>query len=191
MSLGKKPLPRAELTANLASYRACISAAFRLAVTLQYASAVDAVYHIGPVCFWAYAEMSCGFIVVCIPCVPKIFVDTGAWPKLKSTFGMSSSSRGASGATPKIHTGHSSATRSKNMRSANDSYLELDDNEMKNLGSSESAEYLRAPQATLENGIVRTTQINVTHDMDGHSEETLRDAHMRDPRMGGRRTDWR
>ena len=46
-----------------------------------------------------------------------------------------------------MHTGSSSAVRSKamrsaNMRSANDSYLEIDDTELKNLGQSESAEHL-------------------------------------------------
>ncbi|SPO01627.1 related to integral membrane protein PTH11 [Cephalotrichum gorgonifer] len=161
---------------------ACVSAAFRLAVTIDYADAVDSIYNIGPVCFWAFAEMTCGFIVVCVPCIPKILIESGTWRKMKRGLGMSTTA-GGSGATPK-HTGNSSAVRSKNLRSANDSYQELDDHtEMKNLGSSESAEYLHTPRARLENGIVRTTQVAVTHDSDVNSEETMRYTTARDPRM--------
>ena len=54
-----------------------MAAAFRLAVTVQYAGAIDPVFHVGPVCLWAYAEMTCGFIVICVPCVPKILHDSG------------------------------------------------------------------------------------------------------------------
>ena len=61
------------------------------------------------------------------------------------------------------------------MRSANDSYLEIHDTEMKNL-TSESAEHLRSPYATNPgHGIVRTTQVMVTHESDMSNDEAMRD----------------
>ncbi|KAF6834746.1 60s ribosomal protein l36 [Colletotrichum musicola] len=150
---------------------ACVSAAFRLAVTIQYASAEDAIYHIGPVCFWAYAEMTCGFIVVCLPCVPKIVMESGLWRRLRKGLGLkvtgvtggATGGSGASGATPKNRT-LSGTWKSKNTCSANDSYLEIDDTELKTFGY-ESTEHLRestVPAGQLDKGIVRTTEVLVT-----------------------------
>ncbi|KAF9872899.1 hypothetical protein CkaCkLH20_09762 [Colletotrichum karsti] len=152
---------------------ACVSAAFRLAVTVSYAEAADTIYHIGPVCFWAFAEMTCGFIVVCLPCAPKILLESGVWRKMKKGLGMSvtAGATGASGTgmTPKNRSG-SSAMRSKNMRPAGNSYLEIDDTEMKTF-QSESTEHLREdPRANkLDQGIVRTTQVTVTQNSDTSS----------------------
>jgi hypothetical protein len=156
----------------ISGYRACVSAAFRLAVTVQYAEAVDSIYNIGPVCFWAYAEMTCGFIVVCVPCVPKILLESGVWRKVKKGLGMSVTEGAPSNS--KNPTG-GSTLRSKNMRSVNNSYLEIDDDtELKNL-SSESTEHLRDPYSTRrEKGIVRTTQVTVTQNAElSTSNETV------------------
>lgn len=46
-------------------HSACISAAFRLATTVAYGEAADAIYALGPLVFWATAEMTCGFFVCC------------------------------------------------------------------------------------------------------------------------------
>ncbi|RYP77654.1 hypothetical protein DL771_001022 [Monosporascus sp. 5C6A] len=138
---------------------ACVSAAFRLAVTVQYAEAEDAIYSIGPVCFWASADMTCVFIVVCAIGVPKTLFESGVWRKVKKGRGLSVT--GGTSVTPKNRAG-SRATRSKNMRSVKNSYLEIDDTELKTLHS-ESTEHLREPPAKLDEGIVRTTKVTVTH----------------------------
>ena len=127
--------------------------------------------------------MTCGFIVICIPCVPKILLESGAWRKLKRGLGMSVTT-GPTGSTPKMYTGNSSAVRSKgmrsaNMRSANDSYLEIEETEMKGLGGSESAEHLRAEHG---DGIVRTMQVMVSHD----SPDVSGDERMRYPQANWR-----
>lgn len=142
------------------STRACVSATFRLAVTVQYAEALDAIYHIGPVCFWAYAEMTCGFVVVCVPCVPKILTETGVWRKMKKGLGMSVTTAKQS------QTDASNTPRSKNMRSANKSYLEIEDDiELDGL-KTESTEHLRQPYVTSsDKDIVCTTQVTVTQDL--------------------------
>ncbi|KAM0426271.1 hypothetical protein ACHAPT_008311 [Fusarium lateritium] len=138
---------------------ACVSAAFRLAGTVQYAEAADAIYNIGPVCFWAYAEMTCGFVVVCVPCVPKILMESGVWRKMKKGVGLS-----VTGVTSKNQT---SATTggSQNIRSVHNSYTEIDETELKDFRS-ESTEHLRYPPAKVGKGIKRTTQVTVTQNSD-------------------------
>lgn len=122
--------------------------------------------------------MSCGFVVVCIPCVPKILLESGVLRKLKKGVGMSVTT-GATGGVTSKQTISSSGMRSKTMRSADDSYLEIHDTEMKNLGASESAEHLRSPYADHPGvGIVRTTQVIVTHDSDMSNDEGMRDSRM-------------
>lgn len=65
------------------NYSACISAAFRLATTVAYGEAADAIYALGPLVFWATAEMTCGFFVCCSKsplqtrnCAPPVFYTT-------------------------------------------------------------------------------------------------------------------
>lgn len=117
--------------------------------------------------------MTCGFIVVCIPCVPKILLESGVWRKMKKNVGMSVT--GPTGMNSKMQTGATSGMRSNNMRSANDSYLEIDDTEMKNLNKSESAEHLRSPYGATSpgDGIVRTTQVMISHDSDMSNDERM------------------
>ena len=111
--------------------------------------------------------MTCGFIVVCVPCVPKILLESGVWRKVKNGLGMNVTTTG----NTKNPTS-ASALRSKNMRSVNKSYLEIDDTELKNFNS-ESTEHLRDPyiNAKPEKGIVRTTQVTVTQDSDSNSND--------------------
>lgn len=52
-------------------HRACVSAAFRLATTVAYGEAADAIYALGPLVFWATAEMTCGFFVCCSKYFPE------------------------------------------------------------------------------------------------------------------------
>jgi hypothetical protein len=115
--------------------------------------------------------MTCGFIVVCVPCVPKILMESGVWRRMKKTFGMNVSSGGTPGNT--IGQSGASALRSKNMRSVNKSYLEIDDTELATMGS-ESTEHLRDPYVNVEKGIVRTTEVKVTQNLDNtNSNETM------------------
>lgn len=140
---------------------ACIAAGFRLANSVVYIEAADLSYQVGPVALWAYAEMTCGFIVICIPCVPRILLESGAWRRFRKSAGMKVTT-GRTGASSKAN----SAMRSKNMRSQGDSYLELDDHELKAMGS-ESTEHLRDTKYGQQGaGIVRTTQVTITQGSD-------------------------
>ncbi|RSM00803.1 hypothetical protein CEP52_008889 [Fusarium oligoseptatum] len=136
---------------------ACISAAFRLASTVAYGDSPDGVYNLGPLIFWATAEMTCGFFIVCVPCVPKILRESGVLAKIKKAIGM--------------------ATRSKSTnqkeRPIRNAYYKLDEDgvPMKDMNrdGSESTEHLHDGPQSDSPGITRTTQIIVS--------ETARGAH--------------
>lgn len=143
-----------------------MSAAFRLTVTIFYDDATDTVYTIGPVIFWAFAEMTCGFVVICMPAVPKLLMDTGIGKKIKksikSCLGMKNTTTSA---TNPIAT-FGSQPISKRQNTSN-SYRKMDEFDMPledlKLSASESTEYLRnGHHKTNSTSIVRTTEITVT-----------------------------
>ncbi|KAJ5375606.1 Serine hydrolase FSH [Penicillium concentricum] len=117
---------------------ACISAVFRLETTIMHGKSADAVWTLPPLAFWATAEMTCGFFIVSLPCIPKIMMETGAGTKIKSIFGMSSLGNSSKRNWESEGTGQSS-NQSKLARSTTDNtYYKLD-----TLKSSESTEYLQ------------------------------------------------
>lgn len=46
------------------------------------------MYYIGPLLFWACAEMTCGFFVLCAPSLPRLIQDSGCWRGIKRAFGV-------------------------------------------------------------------------------------------------------
>ncbi|PLN82690.1 hypothetical protein BDW42DRAFT_166408 [Aspergillus taichungensis] len=141
---------------------ACVSAAFRLSTTITHGRAADAVWTLPPLVFWATAEMTCGFFVVCLPCIPKILKETGVSKKIARVFGMRVSTTGVTDDQRKFKsygTGNSSANHSRIPGStAASAYYKLD-----NLKSSESTEHLQGDPYN-NPGIMRTTKITVTQD---------------------------
>lgn len=47
------------------------------------------MYVIGPLLFWADAEVTCGFFIFCIPCLPKLIKESSLPHTLKSMLGLS------------------------------------------------------------------------------------------------------
>ncbi|KAI1105775.1 hypothetical protein F4804DRAFT_331024 [Jackrogersella minutella] len=141
---------------------ACISAAFRLGVTVTYATETDTTFTFGPVIFWAFAEMTCGFIIACLPSTPKILKDHGVLHKMKramrSVVGMKNSTLKS---TNKVTA--SSTTNPSN------TYRKIDEYgvPMKDLKSSESTEQLRDDSAKYDHGIVRTTHVTIKQEYVG------------------------
>lgn len=41
------------------------------------------MYFIAPLLFWACAEMTCGFFILSVPCIPKVMSESGVSPRLK------------------------------------------------------------------------------------------------------------
>ncbi|KAI1448855.1 hypothetical protein F5Y02DRAFT_283264 [Annulohypoxylon stygium] len=141
---------------------ACISAAFRLGVTVTYATETDTTYTFGPVIFWAFAEMTCGFIIACLPSTPKILKDHGVLHKMKrvvkSFVGLKNSTLRSTKPTTGTGTNPNSST-----------YRKIDEYgvQMKDLKNSESTEQLRDDSSKFDQGIVRTTRVTIKQEYVG------------------------
>ncbi|KAJ6096042.1 hypothetical protein N7486_006788 [Penicillium sp. IBT 16267x] len=66
-----------------------VAASFRLAHTVSYAESEDIIYIIGPILFWACAEMTCGFLIFSMPCLSKLIMESGRPGRVKSSLGFS------------------------------------------------------------------------------------------------------
>ncbi|KAI9373557.1 hypothetical protein BJX61DRAFT_502193 [Aspergillus egyptiacus] len=134
---------------------ACISAAFRCAVTVAHGRSADSVYTLGPLAFWAMAEMTCGFFIICLPCIPKIVKETGIVGHLKKM------TKGGSrkNTYPKYELGSDHYPPSQR---ANFSKLGEDGVRMESLEASESTERLHDSAYNL--AITRITQFTVTEE---------------------------
>ncbi|KAL3477400.1 hypothetical protein BJX99DRAFT_226215 [Aspergillus californicus] len=128
---------------------ACVSAAFRCAVTVAHGRSADSVYTLGPLAFWAMAEMTCGFFIICMPCIPKVVNETGILRHIKK---MSK----ASGPKPyersyKLGTDSYVSGNRAGLYRVNDGAVQI-----KSLEVSESTERLHDAPRSLE--ITRTTK---------------------------------
>ncbi|KAI1429031.1 hypothetical protein F5Y12DRAFT_799177 [Xylaria sp. FL1777] len=63
---------------------ACLSAGVRLHVTLVYYGSEDVVFTESGMYLWALVEMTCLFLVFCVPSIPRVFVDKGIKVRIKS-----------------------------------------------------------------------------------------------------------
>ncbi|KAF7538493.1 hypothetical protein G7054_g2885 [Neopestalotiopsis clavispora] len=64
---------------------ACVGATVRLSTTITFAHESDTMYYIGPLLFWACAEMTIGFFILCVPCLPKVLHESGISRAIRST----------------------------------------------------------------------------------------------------------
>ncbi|KAL6401086.1 60s ribosomal protein l36 [Ilyonectria robusta] len=124
------------------------------------------MYFIGPLLFWACAEMTCGFFILSMPCLPKIIAESGLPRKLKDALGISFKSNSASHTNSKY--GQRSGSRQLSKTGiTSDSYYNIEENAtpMSNLNRSESQERLRDSRyvrdAKKSVHVTRTTQITV------------------------------
>lgn len=148
------------------------------------------MFALGPLVFWATAEMACGFFIICVPCMPKILQQTGVLRRIKRALGMptggpTGDSGGAAGGY-RVG-GGSGGARSRGPGGSSisgtgpDSYYKLEEDggiaagavAMGDLKASESTEHLRdnpgkpagtAPVPVAAATITRTTHIAVTED---------------------------
>lgn len=124
------------------------------------------MYFLGPLLFWACAEMTCGFFILSMPCLPKIIAESGLPRKLKDALGISFKSNSASHTNSKYGQRSGSRQRSKTGITS-DSYYNIEENStpMSNLNRSESQERLRDSRyvrdAKKSVHVTRTTQITV------------------------------
>lgn len=153
-----------------------------MATTVAYGEAADAVYALGPLVFWATAEMTCGFFVCCMPCIPKILRDTGVLRNVKRAFGMQTTKKGTNSKLDQYST---SMSHGKSVTNTTNAYYKLDEDGIP-MGDvkSESTEHLNNDK--LNTGITRTTRITITQDNRSVSETGSNDM----PMPGPGRSEW-
>ena len=70
---------------------ACISSILRTYYTWKIAGSADISYNMVPVGLWATAELATGFIISCLPVIPKFFQHM--WPKVSRALSVLSNFR--------------------------------------------------------------------------------------------------
>ncbi|SCO54175.1 related to integral membrane protein PTH11 [Fusarium fujikuroi] len=68
---------------------ACIAACFRLSHTVTFSREADRMYYIGSLLFWAWAEMTAGFFILSVPCLPKFVKESRLPTPCKAFLGLS------------------------------------------------------------------------------------------------------
>lgn len=109
------------------------------------------MYYIGPLLFWAWAEMTAGFFILSVPCLPRLLAEAPLPLSVKIAFGLSRDSKPSKSDPGQIVTIGGSGGNSKKRRGPNyletTSYEELDEfnNTTRRAHKSESQESLNVP----------------------------------------------
>ncbi|KAK1254816.1 hypothetical protein MKX08_008811 [Trichoderma sp. CBMAI-0020] len=138
---------------------AIVAASFRVDVTVKHGNSPDSIYTLGPIVFWASAEMTCGFFILCVPCIPKIIQEAGIIPAIKKGTGILHSG----GRSNQVSSGYGrGGGTTKTSVSANKDYYQLEEEGMNMKNLSESTEHLH--HGSHAPAITRTTRVTVTND---------------------------
>lgn len=137
------------------------------------------MYYIGPLLFWACAEMTCGFFILSVPCLPKIAKESSLPRAIKRALGLSvKSTTGPSNGTPSGSGSHHLSRPSKSGIAAADSYYKIREDGVM-LGDVERSESQEGLRGEYERGeaakggavrVTRTTHISVTTDAQSVSD---------------------
>jgi hypothetical protein len=175
---------------------ACTSAAFRLAVTVYYSSVSDVVYSVASVILWAFAEMTCGFLVLGLPIAPKFFVETGIISSIKASVQSWSGtpSNSSKGGSNFLGSQGTMSSKTSNLAKAYQK-LDADGVPLKSLKGSrtESTEELRDPYTGKPDAsIVRTTRVVTKEEFteDSRSEQLQAQLDRQHPWRGKSESDW-
>ncbi|GAD94409.1 hypothetical protein NECHADRAFT_85215 [Paecilomyces variotii No. 5] len=156
---------------------ASIAACFRLADTVTFAKEADTMYSIGPLLFWACAEMTCGFFILSVPCIPKLIVESGLSRRIKAYLGVSNLSRDAS-STNGPHSRSHKLSKSERSREFHNITRETNVHNPKS-ERSESQERLRDGYLELGKSDVRVTRtMEITVTSDPHSSSDIEESAM-------------
>lgn len=124
------------------------------------------MYYIGPLLFWACAEMTCGFFIFSVPCLSRVIAESGLSRKVKSTLGISAEST-----SPSNENWTSSRSRNKPLETSNEG-----DIPMGNTTDSESQVHLCDDSYDHHPwGVKRTMDIDITVATESHPSGLLND----------------
>ncbi|KAI6080682.1 hypothetical protein F4821DRAFT_250997 [Hypoxylon rubiginosum] len=137
---------------------ACISAACRLDASIKYTRSTDSLYDGAVLSLWAISEMTCGFLVLCIPTFPRAFSGPGllsqftdlikTWSRLPSRW----TTQGSNQSWP------SDVNAGK--RNSTSDYRQVDDHVP--LSDMSNKNHWRFESESNRSGVLRTTQFTAT-----------------------------
>ncbi|RYP85595.1 hypothetical protein DL769_000936 [Monosporascus sp. CRB-8-3] len=144
---------------------ATISAACRLAATVNYLLSPDSTYLVTGMALWCIAEQTTAILVFCIPALPKMFRDAALLSKIRSSFRTWSglSTRRSGKDEPSSWAADSGHQLPNYRKIVDENGVPLDNLESRAARAFSSAEQLRAPHgdvpkaAVYPEGIIRTT----------------------------------
>lgn len=141
------------------------------------------MYFIAPLLFWACSEMTCGFFILCVPCLPVILKESRVLRKILSALGITMGSSAKPSNSDLVTFGGSgpaSNKKSKGVKSMTDTYFKIDEEDgglpMGDLEATESQERLHREQNDKGQHITRTTQVTVSSDSRTDSTEPVDDS---------------
>ncbi|KAI1653020.1 hypothetical protein F4813DRAFT_376315 [Daldinia decipiens] len=151
---------------------ACISAIFRVSTQVAIVSEADAIFQFAPVMFWAFAELTCGFIIACMPSTPKILKDHGVLDKMRRAM---RSFVGLKNTHLRSMTKPTASSTVDHTHTHTNTYRKIDEYgvPMKDLQPSESTEQLRDDK--FDQGILRTTRVTVKQEYVGDAKGNTMD----------------
>ncbi|KAI5211442.1 hypothetical protein E4T38_01396 [Aureobasidium subglaciale] len=161
---------------------ACIAASIRLSTTITFSHEADRMYFIGPLLFWACAEMTCGFFILSVPCMPSMVKHSGLPGLIDSFRSQGSKFYSSSSSNLRNAVSHTSDLPSRKTsrglpRSA-DYYHNIDEEHgtmsLQALGRSKSQTNLRVAHGQHDCGVKCTTSTTVTSiPASGHRADEL------------------
>lgn len=128
------------------------------------------MFFIGPLLFWACGEMTCGFFILCVPCLASVIKESGLPGWLSKIVDLTSRSKNTSNidSYDRANPLPSSQKISKAGMKSTDSYYKMDEEDgglpLGELKTSESQENLRTQQGKNGVHVARTTHVIVTSD---------------------------
>lgn len=118
-----------------------------------------------PLVFWIAAEQACGFFIICVPCLPKLFKETGLMPVIKKIFALPTTA-GRSNSNSDYYSGKSNASgRGATTSNSAKDYYKLDEDgvPLRNISQSSTEQLHDAPRHP-KNGITRITHVTISQD---------------------------
>lgn len=141
----------------------CVSAAVRLATTVIYVNSTDPIYDMAPLVFWIAAEQACGFFILCVPCLPKLFKETGMMPVIKRIFALPTTA-GRSNSKLDYYGKSNVSGRGTTTSNTTKDYYKLDEDGLPLRDMTQSTEQLHSAARQQKNGITRITHVTVSQD---------------------------
>lgn len=152
---------------NLPNSSASLAACFRLAHTVSFATQADSMFLIGPLLFWACAEMTCGFFIFSMPCLSKMVMESGLPRKVKSALGISAPRSSSPSYENSNSAPNNKPWKKKNKTETTWSTLGDYDIPLSTPGASESQEHLHdaRPHERAESiHVLHTTKVTVSRE---------------------------